>query len=217
MFTDLEPASDPRLAVVFSAAKAPAELPLPGEAAALAAYQRSGGRSWWFARRTGARPAQMVAAVLFGGFVVAGGVATAATGSLPVVGHHHATHPAGTTPAATNDDGSQHGLPSGDDGTAGDTDLTDTGGPGTAGHLGGSLGSVATGVAACTAASDGTCQAGQHGKASAAHDQQAAPSPPPAATTHRPAHPAGGPSTVRGPHLVAGLATASHRTTRLRG
>ena len=207
MITELEPGSDPRLAAVFAAAHAPAELPLPGEDAALAAYRKAEGRSW-FSVRLGARPAQMIAAALFGGVFVAGGIATAATGSLPFSGgaQHHARTvqaPAAGDPA-DGTDGTQGGVQTGDGESASSTDQTDTGGPGTPGHPA-VLGSVQKGIDTCTAASQGKCRAGQHGKALAAHSHHGTPSVPGAAgATHRSSH-AGTPG-------AAGLArAATHR------
>lgn len=217
MLTDLEPGSDPRLAAVFSAAKAPAELPVRGETAALAAYRKLEGKSW-LRMRLGARPAQMVAATLFGGFLVAGGVATAAGGSLPIVGAHHATH--AQAPAATagtdNTDGTD--TSSTGDGTTSPTDLTDTGGPGTAGHPA-IVGSVQKGIDTCTAASKGMCQAGQHGKALSAHDAHA-PTLPSAATTHRSPHAPipGAAGQAHRPHLASShVSSARLRTPHIRG
>ena len=186
MITELDPGADPRLAALFAAAAAPAELPVPGEPEALAVYRRSPGKSW-FAVRLGARPAQMAAAALFGGVLVAGGVATAATGSLPIVGHHHAA------PASPSHDGQTDGVDAGTDEVTTDTsDVAETGGPGSAGHREAqpTLGSVAKGAQTCTAASHGTCQAGQHGKAATAHDSHL----PTAAASHRGTH---GPARVR--------------------
>jgi len=175
MITELAPGADPRLAALFAAASAPAELPLSGEPAALTAYRRAH-RPSRVASLLGPRPVHMVAAALFSGVILAGGVATAATGSVPIVGHHHA---APVTTADSHDDGQTDSADTDDtaitDGTAADvtSDADDIGdsGPGTAGHPATTpaLGSVAKGAATCTAASHGTCQAGQHGKAVDAH------------------------------------------------
>src|SRR4051794_28623935 len=172
MITELAPGADPRLAALFAAASAPAELPLSGEPAALTAYRRAH-RPSRIAGLLGPRPVHMVAAALFSGVILAGGVATAATGSVPIVGHHHAA-PVTTAPSS---DGSQTDTADTDDTDGAAADETsgadDTGGsgPGTAGHPATSptLGSVAKGAATCTAASHGTCQAGRHGKALDAH------------------------------------------------
>src|SRR5436305_6866985 len=149
MFTDIEPGSDPRLAAVFAAAKAPAELPLPGEAEALAAYRRPAGRSWSDFRGT-TRPGRLIAAALFGGLVVAGGVATAATGTVPIVGLHH-IHGTPTVSLSPSDDPTrgQDASSSTDDEATGDTTVPESGGPGSAGHPA-ALGSVAKGIATCT-------------------------------------------------------------------
>jgi len=213
MFTDFEPGSDPRLAAVLSAAKAPAELPLCGEAEALAAYRRPSGKSW-FAFRLTARPAQLVAAALFGGLVVAGGVATAATGTVPIVGLHQ---PHGTVTLSTGHTaGGQDATSGGDDQTtaADDPTVPETGGPGSAGHPA-ALGSVAKGVATCTKASHGTCQAGRHGKALAAHGDHGTSSLPTAATLHRFAHANGPQPAAAQRHQPARLTagrSSSHRT-----
>ena len=211
MFTDVEPGSDPRLAAVFSAARAPAEPPFPGEAEALAAYRRPRGKSW-FGFRGGARPAQLVAAAIFGGFVVAGGVATAATGTLPLVGIHH-QHGSPAASVAPSDAADPDAAPASDDETTTDTTVPETGGPGSAGHPA-TLGSVAKGIAACTAASDGKCQAGRHGKALAAHDHHGTPSLPSAATVHRSAHAGGSQAAAhRHPagHLRSGTGSSHHK------
>ena len=170
MITELEPGADPRLAALFAAAAAPAELPLVGEPAALTAYRRAHGRSW-FASLLGPRPAHLAVAALFGGVVLAGGVATAATGSLPIVGHQH-TATAPTTTSASDAETAAAGDDEATDDDAGSAvDIGDAG-PGTEGHptAAPAPGSVAKGAATCTAASHGTCQAGQHGRALAAHD-----------------------------------------------
>src|SRR5437899_2772408 len=79
---------DPRIAALLTAAAAPAEAPLPGEAAAFAAFRRVHG--------TGPRRSMrstLVASALFGALVTVGGAAAAATGTLPVLsthGHGHA-------------------------------------------------------------------------------------------------------------------------------
>jgi hypothetical protein len=187
MFTDLDPSADPRLAAVFAAARAPAELPLPGEDVAVAAYraQHRPGKSWF---RAGNRPAQLIAASLFSTVVFAGSVAAAAAGALPLPiggGHHHTTTSGSTDGADTTaaDSGTE-------DQSTSTVDMTDSGGPGTAGHPSvqpTDLGSVAKGAATCAAASQGTCQAGRHGKAADAHSHRAAsPSAPggPAAAGH---------------------------------
>ena len=169
MITELEPGADPRLAALFAAASAPAELPMAGEPAALTAYRRAHGRSW-FASLLGPRPAHLAVAAAFSGVIFAGGVATAATGSMPFVGHHQTT--AATTTSSDDETTAVDATAdaSTDDETDTAVDLGDAG-PGTDGHpaAGPTLGSVAKGAATCTAASQGSCQAGQHGKALAAH------------------------------------------------
>ena len=219
MITELEPGSDPRLAAVFAAAHAPAELPLPGEDAALAAYRKAEGRSW-FSVRLGARPAQMIAAALFGGFLVAGGVATAATGSLPLPSQHHHSTDAQAPAAGDSTEGIPDGATTGDDESSSATDLTDTGGPGTPGHPA-VLGSVQKGMDTCTAAAQGTCQAGQHGRALGAHDQHS-PSLPSEGTAHRSTHSTPGAdglarAATHRPHLPSAHVSGSLRTTHHKG
>jgi hypothetical protein len=169
MITELDPGSDPRLAALFAAASAPAEQPVAGEPQALTAYRRSQGRSR-FAVVFGARPVQVVAAAMFGGVLLAGGVATAATGSLPIVGHHR---PAPATTAAPTGDRTDSEIDTMASGGTDTTPMSDVGdsGPRSAGHPAAQpiRGGVAKGAATCAAASHGTCQAGQHGRALAAH------------------------------------------------
>jgi hypothetical protein len=173
MFTDQEPGSDPRLAAVIAAAGAPAESPLPGEAAARTAYRRELTRHGRLLPRLRARPAQAVAAALFGGVLVAGGVATAATGSLPLVGTHHSGHHAPARPTApTRASGHSHpAAPSAS--STGTTSDRPGGRSSTHAHSAThSLGSVAKGAATCTSASGGTCRAGRRGAAASAHDHR---------------------------------------------
>ena len=146
MFTELSPSADPRLAAVFAAARAPAELPLPGESAALTAYRKAQGKSWF---RLGNRSAYLIAGSLFSGVVFAGSVAAAATGAmpLPIVGaHHQASAPAAGSTDNTATTGSTEPTSAGD--------VTDSAGPGTSGHPAAQPtvpGSVAKGAATCAA------------------------------------------------------------------
>lgn len=173
---------DLRLAAVLAAAAAPAEAPLPGEAAALAAFRAAyppapAPRARHARRSSRAREnLRLVAAAVFGGVVMASGVATAATGGgffgvhQPKPAHAPAVHdqtggdtstdgtaPAGTQPAT--------GTETGTDGTGAGSDTsrlattTDSTG-------------VDKGAEICTQASangthpDGACKAGQtHGRA----------------------------------------------------
>jgi len=185
MFTDQDPSGDPQVAALLAAAGAPAESPLPGEAAALAAYRQVMGRGR-LARRLGARPAQVVAGALFGGLVVAGGVATAATGSLPIVGHHdrpatspHTPGDASPSPSGAATPGHASDAPG--PAATGTGDTAGAGGHGVAPTPG--SGSVEKGATTCTQASEGTCQAGQHGKAATAHTHV---TPHPTDATHGP-------------------------------
>ncbi len=98
---------DPRVAAVLAAAAAPAEAPLPGEAAALAAFREVHQPL----RRN--RPmklrenAKLLAAALFGGVVMASGVATAATGGGFLVSHDK---PSTHAPAVDDQQGEDQDL-----------------------------------------------------------------------------------------------------------
>jgi hypothetical protein len=89
---DLLGSDDPALAALLAAAAAPADPgPLPGEAAALAAFRAAvteplpitGRRSHRPPPHKGHRSLRLAAAALTGSVVLAGGLAAAATGSLP--------------------------------------------------------------------------------------------------------------------------------------
>lgn len=107
MDTDRLRSSDPMVAAVLAAASAPAEAPLPGEAAALAAFRRVHRLSRRERVVQSMVRAKVAVLAITGGVVLASGVATAATGTLPgvssVIGpahsHHHApTHGSPVTP-----------------------------------------------------------------------------------------------------------------------
>jgi hypothetical protein len=185
MITEIDPGADPRLAALLAAASAPAELPLAGEPEALTAYRRFQDRPR-FAGLLGHRPVRVVAAALFGGVLLAGGVATAATGSLPVVGHQHHAAPAVTSVSDGGRTGTRDSGTGTDPGSTGADDAAHAG-PGAVGHPAAepTLGGVAKGAATCTAASHGTCRAGQHGRASIAHHHHGSTHP---ARTHAHAH-----------------------------
>jgi hypothetical protein len=170
---------DPVVAAVLAAAAAPAEGPVPGEALALAAFRsvyqpHKGVRMSRFSDK-----AKLIAAAIFGGVVVISGAAGAATGSLPLVSHGQShSHP---TPKATH-------TPDGDDdqGTDVENSTDDTAAPDSPGDngKGAAVSELAhetpppgttRGQNVCTFASDGHCQAGQHGQSDAdthgkAHD-----------------------------------------------
>jgi hypothetical protein len=178
MITELDPGADPRLAALFAAASAPAEPPFAGEQEALTAYRHWQGRSRFAAFRGPRRSVQIVTAALFGGVLLAGGVATAASGSLPIVGHRQLADattapshvPAAGRPSSPTDASTSTSTSTSTEETTASNDLGDAG-PGTAGHPAAhpTLGSVTKGAATCAAASEGRCQAGQHGKALDAH------------------------------------------------
>ena len=162
---DTERASrDPLVAAVLAAACAPAEAPMAGEAAARAAFLRAyttrkGG--FWPRMSLGARA---TAAAAFGTLVMAGGVATAATGNLPAVtsvlggGHGHSQHATGPQ-TSTGDEAALASY-------SGQVPNDAPGKGATISDLATSTAStgVDKGAEICTAASDGKCQAGTHGQ-----------------------------------------------------
>jgi len=178
---------DPRVAALLTAASAPAEAPLPGEADVLAEFRRR-----IPADRGVVRPlrSRLVAAAFFGALVTVGGGAAAATGTFSVGGHGHSdghstnlqTPDAEQTPDSSSgsDEGPRanplHGqLTNGSDISqlARTTDAT----------------GVDKGQTICTAASHGKCHAGLGGPAASHPTPAAQPTRPPQATT--PPHPAG--------------------------
>lgn len=80
---------DPAVAAVLAAAAAPAEGPVPGEAAALAAFRSVHHPQRRLRMSRFSDKAKLIAAAVFGGVVVISGAATAATGGLPLVSHGH--------------------------------------------------------------------------------------------------------------------------------
>jgi hypothetical protein len=171
--TDQMHVDDPRVAAVLAAACAPAEAPLPGEAAALTAFRdvhHPRRRIFHMSRKS--ENAKLVAAAVFGGAVVLTGAAAAATGALPV-GHSHSSHaPKSHTPDATDSqDATDTQTTTGTTPTSNpDKGLSqlahDTAGP----HKGQTI---------CITASKGHCHAAQvlagttHGKSDAATHGQA--------------------------------------------
>lgn len=174
--------------------------------------------------------AKLIAAAVFGGVVVVSGVATAATGSLPLVSHSH-SHPTPATshtPDATDGQGdTQDSTDSSttDTSTTDSTDSTDTqtntndnSGKGAAvsqlAHQTPPAGET-KGQVVCTYASAGKCKAGQngqsdattHGKAGQSHGQSDATTHgQSSATTHGKAGLTHGQSTL----TVHGKAGAAH-------
>jgi hypothetical protein len=168
--TDYMHADDPAVAAVLAAAAAPAEGPVPGEAAALAAYRSVHHPHRRLRMSRFSEKAKLIAAAVFGGVVVISGVATAATGSLPLVSHGHShPHPATSHAPDGTDDDQSGDVGSTDDTTGTTTDTTGTdqnSGKGSAvSTLTHSLPQGHKGPAVCTLASNGKCQAGQHGQA----------------------------------------------------
>lgn len=180
---------DPRVATVLAAAAAPAEVPLPGEAAALAAFRRVHARR--LRRPRLSVTGRVAVAGGLGGLLMAGGVAAAATGALPAAvsfpSHaHHAT--AGGRSVAPTD----AQIPAGYSGEV----------PYDAPGFGARISDLATstvtrgvvkGATVCAAASHDTCRAGTHATSGrdAAHRAAAAARHPaasqPAAAAPRPA------------------------------
>jgi hypothetical protein len=146
----------PRVATVLAAAAAPAEVPMPGEAAALAAFRRAHtpGRS---RRLRLSMTGRLAVAGTLGGLLMAGGVAAAATGTLPSVtsfGSLHQPHAVASTTGAQ--------IPAGYSGEV----------PYDAPGYGARISDLATstvtrgvvkGATVCAAASQDTCRAGLAG------------------------------------------------------
>ena len=190
---------DPAVAAVLAAAACPAEGPVPGEAAALAAF-----RTVYHPHRRLRMPAfsekaKLIAAAVFGGVVVISDAAGAATGSLPLVSHGH-SHPApATTHAPDGTDDDQGDVQDSTDTSTSTTDSTDTADTAdstnnsdNANNDHGSLVSSTAhnapqghkGPAVCVVASDNKCKAGQqHGQSDATTHGQAGANT--NATTHR--------------------------------
>jgi hypothetical protein len=161
--TDHLDADDPILAGLFDAATAPAEAPLPGELAALAAF-----RAQTAPLRRHRRPAALMAAAAFGGAVMVGGVAAAATGSMPLLGSHrdrlvvpHSVPASATHSASTTQLGRAPGarrvaaaVPTGQAGDHGKGSVITP-----LAHQNDAKGEH--GATVCPVASDGACKAGQ--------------------------------------------------------
>jgi hypothetical protein len=173
MDTDRLRSSDPLVAAVLAAAAAPAEAPLPGEAAALAVFRQIHQPSRRERVVQGLVRAKVAALAVAGGVVLASGVATAATGTLPgvssVIGpaHSHGHGSGGHSPTGTT-------SPTGTVSSPGSQGTTDTGAPHPADSTGkgGAVVPLATnpatsgvdkGQAVCTYASDARCRVGQTG------------------------------------------------------
>jgi hypothetical protein len=204
---------DPRVQAVLAAAAAPAEAPLPGEAAALAAYREVHPPI----RRN--RPmrirenAKLLAAALFGGVVMASGVATAATGGGFLVSHDHT--PKSHAPAVTQQDGDNEDATndvedSNADSNTADSNTADANTDNTNNDKGAAVSDLARttdpgkghGAAVCTLASAGKCQSGTHGQSDA--------------TTHGKAHQGQGQSgdTHGNPSDTTAPDTTSHKTLK---
>lgn len=186
---------DPRVAAVLAAAAAPAEAPLPGEAAALEAF-RSAHHVPRRLRLMSLKSdnAKLVAAAVFGGAVVLSGAAAAATGALPL-GHNSSHHPnSHANPHATAShapDGSDS-QDSTDTGTTGSVSTLDQNqGKGSAiSQLSHSITGGHKGKTICIVASQGHCHAAQpsgttvHGKSALPHGKSGQSHGQSGATTH---------------------------------
>lgn len=195
MSTDRLRSSDPLVAAVLSAAAAPAEVPLPGEPAAVEAFRQFHRPS----RRQRVVQSVLrakVATAAIAGVVLAGGVATAATGTLPgvasITGHQHSrTHSTGPN--------SHAGTHPGTRGTAPLTGGAASPSPGPAGRTQGDthgalVSDTATspanrgvrkGAAVCDVASDAKCHAPTSASASPRSGQSSPPDHGSATGTHR--------------------------------
>jgi hypothetical protein len=122
---------DPALAALLAAAGAPADAgPLPGEAEALAAFRAANGqplagvghRPRRARRATGRTSLRLAAAALTGSVVLAGGLAAAATGSLPGAAQQTAKDmlsKVGVTVPGPADQAGEHPARRGKSGTSG--------------------------------------------------------------------------------------------------
>ena len=184
---------DPAVAAVLAAAAAPAEGPVPGEAAALAAFRSVHHPHRRFSMARFSDKAKLIAAAVFGGVVVISGAATAATGNMPLVSHGH-SHSHSTPQNPSDNQGDDQGDDTGTTDTT-DTNTTDNNTHGTD-VSGAAHNKTVTGKNhgqdVCKVASDGKCHTGgqsnatTHGKAhqntnSSTHRQNNA-------TTHGKAH-----------------------------
>jgi hypothetical protein len=198
--------ADPRVAAVLAAAAAPAESPLLGEAAVLAAFRRE-----YDVRRRSRLPFAMTAKVAIAGglgaALMVGGVAAAATGGtltaplLGLVGQHHSS-PAAQPTSPTGEDTAPVGL----------TGEVPSDAPGHASRMATLATSTTTtgatkGSTICTAASHTKCKAGQHGQGSTAGAHRSTGS----ASTHAGDHPTDGAThrpTSTTDHSTTGRSTA---------
>ena len=104
---------DPAVAAILAAAAAPAEGPVPGEAAALAAFRSVHHPHRRLRMSRFSDKAKLIAAAVFGGVVVISGAATAATGGLPLVSHGHGhSHVAPAGDDESGDSGTPRSQPS---------------------------------------------------------------------------------------------------------
>lgn len=166
---------DPLVAAILTAAAAPAEGPVPGEAQALAAFRRAHRRPRRLFMFNPKENLKLFAAALFGGVVMISGAATAATGGLPIVSHHNNTHATSHTPDADDDQGEDVDTDTdADEGTEVETDaVTPDSDSGPNGDHGALVSAAAhadghTGASVCAVASENKCTEGRaHGQADA--------------------------------------------------
>jgi len=186
-----ENAHDPKVAAILAAAAAPAEAPLPGELAALAAFREVHHPRRRFALMSRkSENAKVVAAAVFGGLVVLSGAAAAATGAIPV--GHSSSHPSHVAKSHAPDANDDNGTDSTDASDSADTTtgsvstLDQTQGNGSAiSQLAHSLkGQQHKGQTICIVASKGHCHAAQNQSGTTTHGKSALPHGKAGATTH---------------------------------
>jgi hypothetical protein len=159
-----EPAPDQRVRALLAVAAAPDEPgPVPGEAAALAAFReahpvRPGSRAARRPRRTAART--LAAAAVGAGVLLTGGMAAAATGSLPAQAQQQAhtilARVGVSVPSGPAQHAGQHGTSKAPhNGPASGGSATPNNQPGSAGSHG---------AAVSAGASNGHSHAGEHGQ-----------------------------------------------------
>jgi hypothetical protein len=170
---------DQMVAAVLAAAKAPAEAPLPGEAAALAAFREVHQPARRKRSMRARENVKLLAAAVFGGVVMVSGVATAAVGHVPLV---HPNSNANTHATSHQQQGSDDATDT-DETTTTTTTTTSTTDNGKGSEISQiardhTLTGRAHGAAVCQAAStnnahpDGACKAGQdNGQSDATHGQ----------------------------------------------
>ncbi|HEU5035257.1 MAG TPA: hypothetical protein VFT62_10955 [Mycobacteriales bacterium] len=212
---------DPMVAAVLAAAKAPAEAPLPGEAAALAAFREVHQPARRKRSMRARENVKLLAAAVFGGVVMVSGVATAAVGHVPLVhSNSHANSHATTSHQKSTDDGND----TTDDNTTqpSTTSSTDSNAHGV--QVSGTAHETSVtgrnrGADVCQVASAGKCQpnAGTdttaHGKSATAGDNSQGATKRSDAGTTNSQHATTHGSTTKGKSATAHTAGSTHRGT----